>query len=197
MEHTRTIQTVICGLLFIATVAPASLIDPLDDPSNFGTPLNSTLTSSLAGELSLISDVPSVDRLVDWQINGSTSTPTRLDLVDEGYVTVTPTNQINSGEWGLWAVYYNSSGTFVDEINILPYTSSADVVSVNVTTSAPVTADDYILRFRVTEAAGDGFSFTQIDATPTSAIPEPASFLLLTPILLGIFLRRRIRNQRG
>lgn len=191
MTRVRTIQSAVCALLSFATITHASLIDPLDDTSNFGTPVNSTLATSSPGELSITSTASSVDRLVDWLVNGTD----RLNLISEGHVTVTPTSQINSGEWGLWALYYTSTGTFLSEANILPFTDSTDVVSIDLSTSAPVSSDEFILRFRVREAVGDGFSFTQIDATPISAVPEPSALFILAPILIGTFLKKRYQKR--
>jgi hypothetical protein len=163
--------------------AHGALTDSLDSLSNFGTPLNSTLSLLPGGQASLVSDAPSVDRLVDWQIGGTI----RLDLMAEGHLSITPTNRIADGEWGIWALYFTSSGTFLNEVNILPFTSSTTTFSANLNDTAPATAETYVMRLRIREAAGDGFAFTQINAT---AVPESSS-LLLCCVGAGLLLRRR------
>lgn len=179
---TRIHSVIAAGISTFGT-AQAALTDTLDDLSNFGTPLNSTLTAMPGGVVSLTSDTPSVDRLVDWQIGGTI----RLDLIDEGQVTVIPESQISVGEWGLWALYFTSSGSYVSEVNVLPYTDSASLVSFDMNDLAPPTAEEFVLRFRVREAIGDGFSFTEI-----RAVPEPKAAFLGSIGLAALFLRRRV-----
>lgn len=121
---------------------------------------------------------------MDWQIGGVT----HLDLDDEGLLEIVPTDQIQDGEWGAWILYFNATGAFLTETNILPFTDSVAVFSTGVNSLAPAGAEEYILRFRVREAVGDGFSFTQISAT---AVPEPSSALLILIGMGGLLMCRR------
>ncbi|GHC41312.1 hypothetical protein [Roseibacillus persicicus] len=171
-------------LLFSLTLASASnaaVIDVLDDLSNFGTPHFSSLNLLPGGEMSFISEAASEDRVVSWMRDGSV----RLGLDTESLVTVVPTGQVNAGEWGLWAVYFDGNA-FNDEVNLLGFTSSTATVSFDVKAFAPASADSYFLHFRVKEAAGDGFTFTEI-----RAVPEPG-----TAFLAGLALFPLLRRNR-
>lgn len=176
--------------VFWAAVVPSGwgqLIDPLDTAANFSTPLNASYTVG-GGEVSILSQAPSVDRVADWMRTGTV----RLDLIDEGAVYVEPTAQVAGGEWGLWALFFESSGAFAGEVNVLPFTDSVGAESFLMTDFAPVDAESYFLRFRVREGVGEGFTFTQINATP---VPEPSAFLLFVASLVSVVRRRRRGND--
>ncbi|MGJ8654945.1 MAG: hypothetical protein ACSHX6_00735 [Akkermansiaceae bacterium] len=159
-------------------------VDDMSDISNFSGSLNMTVSLDFPGEVSMVSDAPSVDRLVNWMVDGTT----RLDLIDNGYVEVTPDAQIVSGQWQMWALFYTDTGVFLDEVSLLDFTASASVFTTDLSDVAPVGTDEFFLRFRIKEAVGDGFSFSQIKVSP---IPEPSSGLLA---LLGCgYLLRRNR----
>ncbi|MDP0491602.1 MAG: PEP-CTERM sorting domain-containing protein [Verrucomicrobiota bacterium JB023] len=172
----------IFALLAAASPGGAALIDFLDDTSNLVPNEFSSLTVS-GGEVSMLSAEASVDRVIDWMFDGTT----RLGLTQEGLVEVIPTAQVQDGMWGLWGVFYDGTN-YLNEVEMLSFTDSADTVNLTVPDFAPAGADNYVLRFRVNEAVGDGFTFTQISATP---VPEP-SFVALLAVggLLGLRRKR-------
>ncbi|MBK1855926.1 hypothetical protein JO972_13220 [Verrucomicrobiaceae bacterium 5K15] len=165
------------------TVIDGVLTDDLTDLSYFTAPLNMSLELVASG-VAMTSDVPSVDRLVDWKIDGTT----RLNLSSFGSIQVTPEQQIVDGEWQLWVLYYTDTGSFLSEVNLQPFTTSTDTFSADLSSTAPVDADEFFLRFRIKEAVGDGFTFSEIQAAP---VPEPSTALLGLASLALIFRRSR------
>lgn len=164
----------------------AAIFDSLDDASNFAAPLNAEYVVG-SGEVSIVSLEPSVDRVADWMEGGTIP----LSLAEEGRIEVESTLQILGGEWALWGVFFDGNESFLSEVEMLPFTDLVGNVDIYVPDFAPSEADSFVLRFRVREAEGDGFTFTRINATP---IPEVRVLGMLF-MAAGFFFRRWRRPE--
>lgn len=169
-------------LIALAGCCNAGIIDNLDSTLNLTAVLNSSVLANGNSTVSMTITAAG-DSLVNWR--GTTSTYVRVRNYNDR-VEITPTAAINSGQYSLYILFYNSSKVFLSEIQWADARSSTDVqVLPSIATLAAqnniTTAEYFYIRFRLHGSTGSGFIFDKIHAKDGPGYWTPTALTQAAP----------------
>jgi len=154
-------------ILFVAiafsSCCRAEIIDNLNNTTYLTAVLNSSVTANGNSTVSM-TRTASGDSVVNWR--GTSSYYIRIrNYYDR--VEITPKSAINSGQYSLYILYFNSSKTFLGEIQYAAMCSDANTqilpsVARLAAQNGITTAEYFFVRFRLHGSVGSGFIFDKI-----------------------------------
>jgi hypothetical protein len=188
------LATMIAAGVGLAQSGSASVLDPMDNTSNFDAPFGGEgVTANGDGTVTLTRTVANQDAGVDW-----VGPAGHLSISDEPLLTITPVGPVSGGYYNANILLFNSSGGYLAEKQWLGDNNSSAAQTVNVAQFASDLgvsgAAQYWVRFRVDPfgQAGAGFTFTEMDAV---AVPEPTSGLLFLGALPLLWAARKANRS--
>jgi|GEM_PF-1715846 len=156
-------KLIILFLLCLGCCCYAEVIDNLDSTTYLTAALNSSVTANGNSTVSM-KRIATGDCVVNWR--GSSSYYVRLRNYNDR-VEVTPTAAINSGQYSLYILYFNSLKVFLGEVQFADARGSTDVQVLNSVSRLAAqnnitNAEYFFVRFRLHGEVNSGFIFDKI-----------------------------------
>ncbi len=123
------------------------------------------------------------DQLVRFSLNPADS---------QSIFEITPVSAIGDGQWNVSAAFFDSEGAYLDQGQLIGFSNSTSIASVNVNDFAVENAASYEILVRIQASQDSGFTFSQF-----AAVPEPANMAMLGGLLVAmvVLLRRRMSRS--